>query len=378
MTGTIGPTFVAGRTGRAETFKPRREERALSAASEITPGNQRAEPSEDHSSLSPGQAAVLILIPKIILRGAEEFASADQHKRPESVLSVLNDGSTRRKPSCLAVGAGRPRDPGVKQGPTIMTPNSRTVVVTGAAHGIGRATALKFAAEQDIVFAADLRYAAESRADLDAAGVTCLTADVRNIAALEQVIQTALQTTSQLDVLVNNAGVGLVKQIDDVSEADWDVVMDTNLKAAFFGCKAAVSVMSQQPSGGSIINVASNAGILPRSHDPVYSISKMALVGLTKSLALCHSKDRIRINCVCPGPVENTQMIEENFVDRPDRQQVVRELIQASPLARAWDRMISPDEVADAILYLAGEGAKMVSGTAIAIDGGKSLGVPPG
>ena len=71
-------------------------------------------------------------------------------------------------------------------------------------------------------------------------------------------------------------------------------------------------------------------------------------------------------------------MIEENFVDRPDRQQVVRELIHASPLARAWDRMISPDEVADAIVYLASEGAGMVSGTAIAIDGGKSLGVPPG
>ena len=170
---------------------------------------------------------------------------------------------------------------------------------------------------------------------------------------------------------------GMVKQIGDVSETDWDTVMDTNLKAAFFGCKAAIAAMLKQPSGGSIINVASNAGLLPRSHDPVYSISKMALVGLTKSLALCHSKDRIRINCVCPGPVENTQMIEENFVGRSDRQEVVRELIQASPLARAWDRMISPGEVADSILYLASEAAHMVSGTAIAIDGGKSLGVPP-
>ncbi|MCA9225843.1 MAG: SDR family oxidoreductase, partial [Planctomycetales bacterium] len=102
-----------------------------------------------------------------------------------------------------------------------------------------------------------------------------------------------------------------------------------------------------------------------------------AVVGLTRSLALCHSKDRIRINCVCPGPVEHTEMIEENFHGRDNRQQVVRELINASPLARAWDRMIQPEEVADAIVYLTDDSARMVTGTAIAIDGGKSLGVPP-
>jgi meso-butanediol dehydrogenase/(S,S)-butanediol dehydrogenase/diacetyl reductase len=259
-----------------------------------------------------------------------------------------------------------------------MTTHSNTAVVTGAANGIGKATSLKLAAQNHNVFGADLQYSDENRAQLEAAGVTCQIADVRDVLSLESVMQTAIDATSRLDVLVNNAGMGMVKQIGDVSEVDWDMVMDTNLKAAFFGCKTAIAAMSQQPSGGSIINVASNAGLLPRSHDPVYSISKMALVGLTRSLALCHSKDRIRINCVCPGPVENTQMIEENFVGRPDRQQVVRELIHASPLARAWDRIISPDEVADAILYLASDGAQMVSGTAIAIDGGKSLGVPPG
>ncbi|MDG2129377.1 MAG: SDR family NAD(P)-dependent oxidoreductase [Fuerstiella sp.] len=258
-----------------------------------------------------------------------------------------------------------------------MTTHSKTVVVTGVASGIGKATALNFAAQGCAVIGADLQYSDENRARLETAGVTCLVADVRSTASIECVVNGALADTSRLDVLVNNAGMGMVKQIGDVSETDWDTVMDTNLKAAFFGCKAAIAAMLKQPSGGSIINVASNAGLLPRSHDPVYSISKMALVGLTKSLALCHSKDRIRINCVCPGPVENTQMIEENFVGRSDRQEVVRELIQASPLARAWDRMISPGEVADSILYLASEAAHMVSGTAIAIDGGKSLGVPP-
>ena len=135
--------------------------------------------------------------------------------------------------------------------------------------------------------------------------------------------------------------------------------------------------MASQESGGCIVNVASNAGLLPRAHDPVYSISKMALVGLTRSLALCHSKDRIRINCVCPGPVENTQLIAENFEHRDDHDVVVKELIFASPLANAWGRMVSPAEIAETILYLASDAARMVTGTAIAIDGGKSLGVPP-
>ena len=256
-------------------------------------------------------------------------------------------------------------------------PSKRTVVVTGAAGGIGKATALRFATLGATVFTCDLQYSQESADDLESAGIHCCEADIRNVAAINGVIQTAVSDSGRLDCLVNNAGVGLVKQIDQVTEDDWQHVMDTNLKAAFFGCRTAIRQMSEQSTGGAIVNVASNAGLLPRAHDPLYSISKIALVGLTRSLALCHSKDRIRVNAVCPGPVENTTMIEENFVDRPDRKEVVRKLIHASPLARAWDRMISPEEVADSIIFLASDEAHMISGTAIAIDGGKSLGVPP-
>ncbi len=239
------------------------------------------------------------------------------------------------------------------------------------------ATALHFARLGNRVYAGDLRYSEQATQTLQAAGVKTSLCDVRRVADINQLIDAAVQDTGQIDQLINNAGVGMVAQIENVSEDDWQRVVDTNLKAAFFGCKAAIAHMATQPTGGSIINVASNAGLLPRSHDPVYSISKMALVGLTKSLALCHSKDKVRVNAVCPGPVERTMMIEENFVDRPDRQAVVRELIAASPLARAWDRMISPEEVAESIAYLCSNGAHMISGTCIAIDGGKSLGVPP-
>jgi len=234
-----------------------------------------------------------------------------------------------------------------------------------------------FASFNDRVFVGDVFYSANAKSELCRAGVFCSIIDVCATVQLDELIQQAVDATGRLDVLVNNAGVGLVKQIGEVSEADWNKVLDTNLKAAFFGCKAAVAVMASQETGGCIVNVASNAGLLPRAHDPVYSISKMALVALTRSLALCHSKDRIRVNCVCPGPVENTQMIAENFENRNDHDQVVRELISASPLANAWDCMVSPDEIGESIVYLASKAARMVTGTSIAIDGGKSLGVPP-
>lgn len=253
----------------------------------------------------------------------------------------------------------------------------RTTIVTGAGSGIGKATALLLAAEGDLVFCCDRAYTDAVSGELTAADVHLIEGDVRETATLGRLATLAIEQTGRIDVWVNNAGTGLVKQLEDVQEFEWDAVIDTNLKAAFFGCQQAVRQMQKQDNGGAIVNVASNAGILPRSHDPVYSISKLSLVGLTRSLALCHSKDRIRINCVCPGPVEHTQIIEENFEGCEDRDAVVKQLIQASPLARSWGRMIQPEEVAESIHFLCSDAAQMISGTSVAIDGGKSLGVPP-
>jgi NAD(P)-dependent dehydrogenase (short-subunit alcohol dehydrogenase family) len=129
--------------------------------------------------------------------------------------------------------------------------------------------------------------------------------------------------------------------------------------------------------GGAIVNTASNAGLLPRAHDPVYCISKAALVGLTRSLALCHARDKIRVNCVCPGPVGETGMINADLAAAADPAALAQKFIDASPLAKAYGRMIRPEEVAEAICYLSSDAAAMVSGTALQIDGGKALGVPP-
>jgi NAD(P)-dependent dehydrogenase (short-subunit alcohol dehydrogenase family) len=209
-----------------------------------------------------------------------------------------------------------------------------------------------------------------------AAGIDQSVCDVRCEADVARLIDRAASPAGRLDILVNNAGVGLVKQITDVTEEEWDACLDTNLKGAFLASKHAIGRM-RASGGGAIVNIASNAGLLPRAHDPVYSVSKGALVALTRSLALCHARDRIRVNAVCPGPVEGTRMMDEDLSKAPDRDAAVRGLIAASPLVAAYSRMITPDEVAEAVLYLVSDAAAMVTGTAIAIDGGKSLGVPP-
>lgn len=252
----------------------------------------------------------------------------------------------------------------------------RTAVITGGESGIGRATARWLGRAGARVFVGDVQLLPENRAEFQQLGIASRFCDVRTEEPIRQLIDDAVAATGRLDILVNNAGIAMVKPITEVSEADWDACMDTNLKAAFFGCKHAVKHM-QRLGGGAIINTASNAGLLPRAHDPVYSISKQALVGLTKTLALCHSPDRIRINAVCPGPVGETGMINADLDRAADRVAAARQFIAASPLARAWGRMISPEEVAESIVYLASDAAAMVTGTCLAIDGGKSLGVPP-
>jgi NAD(P)-dependent dehydrogenase (short-subunit alcohol dehydrogenase family) len=252
----------------------------------------------------------------------------------------------------------------------------RVAVVTGAASGIGRATALLLARNGARVFVGDYAPLPENARPFKEAGIMAVACDVRLEDQVEALIDRAFQAYGRLDILVNNAGVGLVKQITDVTEAEWDACLDTNLKGAFLASKHAIRRM-QSGAGGAIVNVASNAGLLPRAHDPVYSTSKGALLALTKALALCHARDRIRVNAVCPGPVEATRMMDADLERAPDREAAVRNLIAASPLARAHERMITPEEVAGAILYLVSDSSLMVTGTAVAIDGGKSLGVPP-
>ncbi|MFP6765303.1 MAG: SDR family oxidoreductase [Planctomycetaceae bacterium] len=253
----------------------------------------------------------------------------------------------------------------------------KTAVVTGGASGIGRAGAQLLAERAAKVIVADYSPLTENDELFARLGIESRQCDVRRESELRGLMDFAATFSGRIDILVNNAGVGMVKQIDQVTEEDWDRTLDTNLKSAFFGSKHALRYMTHDGAGGSIINIASNAGILPRAHDPVYSISKQAIVGLTRALGLCHSRDRVRVNAICPGPVGGTRMMDEEMQRFENVDSATQSLIEASPLAKALGRMITPEEVAQSILYLASDAAAMVSGTLITIDGGKALGVPP-
>ena len=250
----------------------------------------------------------------------------------------------------------------------------RVAIVTGGANGIGRATAKWLGRNGAKVYIGDVHLLPENHDEFFTLGIEEQECDVRVEADVEKLVARAVKAEGRLDILVNNAGIGMAKPITEVTEEDWDACLGVNLKGPFFGCKHAIRQM-QQNGGGVIVNTASNAGLLPRQHDPVYSISKMALVGLTKSLGLCHAKDNIRVNAVCPGPVCETGMMNADLEKSSDPKAMKQGFINASPIAKALNRMITPEEVAEAIGYLVTDAARFVTGTTIAIDGGKSLGV---
>jgi NAD(P)-dependent dehydrogenase (short-subunit alcohol dehydrogenase family) len=256
------------------------------------------------------------------------------------------------------------------------TLSNRTAVITGGESGIGRATAVLLARHGANVVVGDVKPRAENERVFADLGITSLRCDVRSETDIRALVSAATAAIGRLDIAVHSAGIVLVKQIPQVTEEEWRAVLDTNLTGAFFLAKHVIPAM-QRTGGGSIVNISSNAGLLPRAHDPVYSTSKAAVCAFTKALALSHSVDRIRVNAVCPGPVGDTGIVNDELDEAGDRAAAEQRLIAASPIARALGRMITPQEVAEAVLYLVRDAAQLVTGTMIAIDGGKSLGVPP-
>jgi NAD(P)-dependent dehydrogenase (short-subunit alcohol dehydrogenase family) len=252
---------------------------------------------------------------------------------------------------------------------------ARTCLITGGASGIGAATAHRLATEGFRVFVSDIDFPSGSRERFAQEGIECALCDITRERDVADWIDSVARSTGRMDCVVNSAGVGLVKPITEVTEAEWDRVLDVNLKGAFLTSKHAIPYL-RRAGGGVLVNIASNAGVLPRFHDPVYSISKGAVVALTKSLALCHAAEKIRVNAVCPGPVGETRMMDEGLAAAVDRESAIRSLLAASPIAHGLGRMIRPAEVAAAVSYLVSDAAVFVTGCCLTIDGGKSLGVP--
>jgi NAD(P)-dependent dehydrogenase (short-subunit alcohol dehydrogenase family) len=243
----------------------------------------------------------------------------------------------------------------------------KVALVTGAGSGIGRESTLLFAAEGASVVAVDIDEAAAAATVETAArlgGVAeVVRADVSNPADCEAMVSAAERRFGRLDVLFNNAGISHADDDDAVatSEEVWDLTFDVNVKSVFFGCKFGIPALMRS-GGGSIINTASFVAILGAATPQLaYTASKGAVLAMTRELAVVHARDNIRVNALCPGPL-NTPLLMK-YLDTPEKAN--RRLVHI-PMGRFGEAA----EMAKGALWLASDDASFVTGTDFMVDGG--------
>jgi 2-keto-3-deoxy-L-fuconate dehydrogenase len=246
--------------------------------------------------------------------------------------------------------------------------DAKTALVTGAGSGIGEAIALCFARQGAKVWVVD-RDEDKARATTAAIQASGGSAEARCVDVSDSVaVATLASGLPAINILVNNAGIGHVGDLRTTEAADLDRLFSVNVRGAFNCCKAFVPVMLALKMG-SVINLASIGGIVAVRERLAYTVSKFAVVGLTKSLALDHSHEGVRFNCICPGRVE-TPFVKARLAEYPDPEKAYREMAST----QLNGRMAKPEEIAAAALYLAADESSMVTGSSLIIDGGWSAG----
>ncbi len=247
---------------------------------------------------------------------------------------------------------------------------NKVVVITGAGSGIGAATAALFAKHAAKVIVSDLNMeSAQGVVDgIKKAGGTsfAVQANVTKFEEVEALVSKAVNEYGQLDVMVNNAGIGgkNQKKTADHTHEDWHNVIAVNQTGVFYCMQVALQQMMKQ-GYGNIVNVASLAGLKPSGYNLSYSASKYAVVGMTKSAALEYGRKNIRINAVCPG-YTNSALLDQLLSSRPDMGDTLKRLIP-------MDRFGEAAEIAEAIAWLSSDNSKFITGQTITLDGGTSL-----
>lgn len=244
----------------------------------------------------------------------------------------------------------------------------KTALVTGAGSGIGQAIARLFAQQGAFVWVVE-RDAPAGRNTVEAIKATGGQADLAELDVSDPAAVTALAgRLPPLDLLVNNAGVGHVGGLLQTTAADLDRLHAVNVRGTFNLCRAFVPAMLERHRG-SVINLASVSGVIAVRERLAYNMTKHAIVGLTKSLALDHSHTGVRFNAICPGRVE-TPFVKARIAEYPDPDKAYRDMSST----QLNGRMARPDEIAAAALYLAADESAMVTGSNLMIDGGWSAG----
>lgn len=250
--------------------------------------------------------------------------------------------------------------------------NGKTAIVTGAGSGMGKATAQLFAKQGANVIFADLHLdaAKEAANSTNLETVKAIQADVTSDSAVASLVNKTLEAYDRLDIVINCAGVPQsFTSIEELTLEQWDLIMNVNTKSIFLTSKYAVPIMKKQ-KGGSIVNIASIAGIRARPGLNAYCASKGAALMLTKALAIELAPFKIRVNAINPGPAD-TPMIGKFLVgDAAQKEEGMKKIFQDSvPLGT----LIQPEDIAQGALYLASDLAKIVTGEFLNIDGGRGI-----
>ena len=245
----------------------------------------------------------------------------------------------------------------------------RSVVLTGAGAGIGRACALKFAREGARLVLADLNVdAGEALAReivADGGEATFVRADVGRREDDERVVDLCVERHGGVDVLFCNAGINLPKQLTESTDDELARLFAVNVMGPMHAARRAIPTMLAQPGGGVILFTASKTGLVAQTDSPAYCATKGAVVMLAKALALDYATRRIRVNALCPGIIE-TPMLREFADSRPDPAAAWRSYEAAQPIGRLG----TPEECADAALWLVSDEASFITGVALPVDGG--------
>lgn len=242
----------------------------------------------------------------------------------------------------------------------------KVAIITGAKSGIGLATARRFSREGAKVVLADVEDAqqeleliTENRSE-----AVFVRTDVSSEGDVHELFRQSVGRFGRVDVLVNNAGIELARKATDTTEDEWDRLMGVNLKGVFLCSKDAVAEM-RRTGGGVIVNVASELGVVGGAEIAAYCASKGGVIQLSRAMAIDHAADHIRINCVCPGPI-NTPLLDRIIESSSDPAKE-RQITVAKTL---MNRLGEPEEIANVILFLASEESSFMTGSVVVADGG--------